>query len=131
MGADVIVEKAWTRASLSKAVKNAAAYVDIENKADKSDILLGVDGNVADRVEVHEMTFKDGVMHMNEIPELHVPAGKVIHLEPGGYHIMLLGLKKPLYEGQQFELTFKFKNAGEVPVTVNTLEPYNKKNRRE
>ena len=129
--ADVIVEKAWTRAALSKAVKNAAGYLTIRNNAETPDVLTGIKSDIADVTEVHEMTFKDGVMRMNAIDELHIPPQEEVFLEPGGYHVMFLGLKKPLYEGQQFEITLTFKNAGDVKATVNTLEPYNKKNRRE
>lgn len=129
--ADIVVEKAWTRAALSQAVKNAAGYLTIRNETETPDVLTGITSNIADVTEVHEMTFKDGVMRMNAIDALHIPPSKEVHLEPGGYHVMFLGLKKPLYEGQQFEITLTFQNAGDIKALVNTLEPYNKKNRRE
>lgn len=128
---DVFVEKAWTRAALSKAVKNAAGYLTIHNKADEPDVLISIQSDIAAVTEVHEMTFKDGVMRMNALDGLHIPPATEVFLEPGGYHVMFLGLKKPLYEGQQFEITLTFKNAGDVKALMNTLEPYNKKNRRE
>jgi len=129
--AEVTVENAWTRAALSKAVKNAAGYLTIHNQADKPDVLIAIQSDIAEVTEIHEMTFKDGVMRMNAIGELHIPPTTEVLLEPGGYHVMFLGLKKPLYEGQQFEIKLTFKNAGDVKTLMNTLEPYNKKNRRE
>lgn len=124
--ADIVVENAWTRASLSAAVKNAAGYMTIRNTTDKADVLIGIKGDVADVTEVHEMTFEDGVMRMNAIEELEVPANGEANLEPGGYHVMFLGLKEPFKEGESFNLTLTFENAGAVEVPVTIREPYQK-----
>lgn len=124
--ADVVIENAWTRASLSAAVKNAAGYMTIRNTTDKADALIAIKGNVADVTEVHEMTFVDGVMRMNAIESLEIPANGEANLEPGGYHVMFLGLKEPFKEGESFNLTLIFENAGEVEVPVTIREPYQK-----
>ena len=125
--ADIKVEDAWTRAALSSKVKNAAGYLKVTNTSKDDDRLLGIYTDVAERNEVHSMTFVDGVMRMNEIEALDIPAGETVYLKPGGYHAMFLGVKKPLEEGQTFDALLTFEKAGEVTVTFNVKEPYRKK----
>mgnify|MGYP005839301041 CR=1 FL=1 len=117
--ADVI--DGWARATLAKQSKNGAAYMIITNSTDKDEKLLGASSDVAEMVEVHNMTFEDGIMRMQEVDELEIPAGETVKLEPGGYHIMLLGLKEPLRVGQQFDVVLNFEKSGEevVPVEVH------------
>ncbi len=65
------------------------------------------------------MTMDNGVMKMRPVDGLDLPAGKPVTLKPGGYHIMLTGLAKPLQEGQSFPLTLEFAKAGAREVTVS------------
>ena len=98
-----------------------AAFMLIQNRGATDDILLGGETEVAQVVEVHEMAEADGVMEMRPLTEgLTIPAGGEKTLEPGGYHIMLIGLREDLTNGKTFDLTLRFQNAGEitVPVTV-------------
>lgn len=60
----------------------------------------------AKTVEIHEMSMKDNVMRMDRLPELKLPAGKVVELKPGGYHVMLMGLVGPLKAGERVPITF-------------------------
>jgi hypothetical protein len=76
---------------------------------------------VADRAELHESDMQDGVMRMRAVEAVEVPAHGQAALEPGGLHVMLIGLKAPLEEGGSFALTLVFENAGEVEV-VTTIE---------
>jgi copper(I)-binding protein len=64
------------------------------------------------------MAMEGNVMKMRQIDRLALPAGKTVQLSPGGYHLMLLGLKAPLKAGDSFPLTLKFEKAGEVTVKV-------------
>ena len=124
MAENITIEEPWTRASLSSAVKNAAVYMVIANDAETPDALLKVEGTVADRTEVHEMTFVDDIMRMNEVESLEVPAKGTAFLEPGGSHIMLLGLKEPLKQGESFDLKLTFEKAGTVSTSVEIREPF-------
>jgi copper(I)-binding protein len=66
------------------------------------------------------MSTKDGVMTMRPVDEgLAIDPGKTVTLAPGGYHLMLLGLKKPLREGDKVAITLKFERAGVVGIALN------------
>jgi copper(I)-binding protein len=101
----------------------AAAFMLIQNGGAEDDVLLGGETDVANVVEVHEMADVDGIMEMRPLTDgLIIPAGGSETLEPGGYHIMLIGLREDLTNGKTFELTLHFEKAGEVTVAV-TLRP--------
>lgn len=98
-----------------------AAFMVIANSGTEDDVLLGGETSVAQVVEVHEMAEVDGVMEMRPLTDgLTIPAGGGETLAPGGYHIMLIGLKEDLTNGKTYDLTLHFRNAGDitVPVTV-------------
>lgn len=96
-----------------------AAYLMITNNGDDADRLVSVSTDVAEVVEIHEVTMTDNVMEMSPLHDgLEIPAGESVSLEPGGYHIMLIGLTKSLIAGEDYELTLSFEHAGEVTVTV-------------
>lgn len=109
---------AWTRATPAGA-KVAGAYVSVANSGPKADVLLGGKFDVADKVEVHDMTMTDGVMRMRLLDKgLEVPAGGAVELRPGGLHIMLMGLKQPLKQGEPITGVLTFRDAGDVAVTL-------------
>lgn len=95
------------------------AYLSIRNAGAAGDKLVSASADVAKSVELHEMKMEGTVMRMREVSAVEVPAGKAVELKPGGLHIMLMGLKAPLKEGDKFPLKLKFEKAGEVTVTVN------------
>lgn len=100
-----------------------AAFMLIKNSGAEDDVLLAGETVVATVVEVHEMADVDGVMEMRPLTDgLAVPAGGEEALEPGGYHIMLIGLTEDLTNGKTFDLTLHFAKAGEVTVPV-TVRP--------
>lgn len=108
----------WTRATPAGA-KVAGAYVSVANSGPKADVLLGGKFDVADKVEVHDMTMTDGVMRMRLLEKgLEVPAGGAVELRPGGLHIMLMGLKQPLKQGEAISGVLTFRDAGDVAVTL-------------
>lgn len=76
-------------------------------------------GGNPDKLQIHEMKVENGVMQMREITGgLPVPANGSVVLKPGSYHVMLIGLKKPLTAGETFPLTLTFAKAGNISVTV-------------
>ncbi|MGV2981578.1 DUF1775 domain-containing protein [Camelimonas sp. ID_303_24] len=108
----------WTRATPNGA-KVAGAYVAIANGGPKGDVLLGGRFDVADRVEVHDMTMTDGVMRMRHLEQgLEIPAGGSVELRPGGLHLMLMGLKKQLRQGDAIQGVLTFRDAGDVAVSL-------------
>ncbi|HWB49590.1 MAG TPA: copper chaperone PCu(A)C [Stellaceae bacterium] len=115
-GGDVQVSDAWARATPGGA-QAAAAYVTLESAA--GDKLVGVSTPAAQKAEIHSMTMENGVMKMRPVEGVDLPPGQKVTLKPGGYHIMLTGLAKPLAEGQSFPLTFDFAKAGARQVTVS------------
>jgi len=112
--AAVSVAEAWARASSAMAAAGAA-YMKIENTGSEADALLGAASPVAETVEVHETVAMEepaatdgmggGMMGMRPIARLEIPAGGSVALEPGGYHIMLIGLKQELKAGETIEIT--------------------------
>jgi periplasmic copper chaperone A len=100
---DLVITQAWSRATPGGA-KIAGAYLTIENRGSTPDRLVGGSGNVAARVEVHEMAMKNGVM--------------TIKLAPGGYHLMLFDLKSSLKQGDKVPLTLEFEKAGNVTLSL-------------
>lgn len=116
--AKIMVEDPYARATPAGAM-TGAVYMTIDNKASAPDRLTGAASNVAAQVQVHEMSMDNGVMKMRELTDgLAIPAGGTVALKPGSYHVMLIGLKKPLAAGNSFPLTLKFEKAGNVSVTV-------------
>jgi copper(I)-binding protein len=97
---------------------NSAAYLTIENRGRGEDCLIGAETEAATSVEIHETTLVGDVMRMRKLEALDVPPEGSVELEPGGIHLMLLGLTRPLLEGEEIQLTLRFQISGEVTVTV-------------
>ena len=93
------------------------AYFTINN-AGKSDRLLRVSSPVAKRAEMHESSLKGGVMRMDGLSSVAIGSGAPTSFEPSGKHVMLLGLKRSLREGDVFPLVLTFANAGKVETKV-------------
>lgn len=111
----------WARATPS-AVKNSAAFMVFDNKG-AADKLVSVSGDVAREIQIHSMITEAGVMKMREINSLDIPANGKAELKPGGFHLMLVGLKDGLKEGEKFPLVLKFEKAGEITVQVTAEKP--------
>ena len=116
---NVQITDAWARATPGGA-QTAAAYVSIEST--NGDKLTAVSTPAAQKAEIHLMTMDNGVMKMRQVDGVDLPPGQQVTLKPGGYHIMLTGLAKPLAAGQSFPLTLDFANAGAKQVTVTVEE---------
>jgi periplasmic copper chaperone A len=114
-GGNVEISGAWARATPG-GTQSAAAYVTL--KSDAGDKLLSVSTPVAQKAELHLMAMDAGVMKMRPVDDIVLPPGQAVTLKPGGYHIMLTGLSEPLKEGQSFQLTLVFAEAGTRTVTV-------------
>jgi len=114
----IAVEQPWARATPAGA-KTGAVYMTLDNKSGTADRLTGASSDVADKLQIHEMKVENGVMKMREVPGgLPIPGSGSVVLKPGSYHVMLMGLKKPLTVGEKFPLTLTFEKAGNISVTV-------------
>lgn len=117
----ITIEQPWSRATPGGA-QVAVGYLTIDNAAAAPDRLVSATAEIAGRAEIHQMSMADGVMKMRQATEgVVVPAGGSVALEPSGYHLMLMGLKKPLKEGEAFAGTLTFEKAGNVDVTFEVM----------
>lgn len=112
---DIAIEQPFARATPAKV---GGVFLVLKNGGGTADKLVKAASPVAENVELHTH-IKDGdAMRMRAVDNIPVPAKGQTALEPGGYHIMLIGLKQPLKEGGSFPLTLTFEKAGSVTVTV-------------
>ena len=116
---DIGITSAWARPTIGQG-KATAAYMTIANGGEADDTLLRARSRAAERVEVHQTTKSDdGVMRMRPVGGgLPIPAGERVSLAPGGYHVMVMGLREPLAEGGELPLTLEFAKAGPVEIVV-------------
>ena len=106
----------WARAT-PKGATVGGGYLTITNTGNALDRLVGGASDVSNRFEIHEMSMDKGVMKMREITSgVEIKPGQTIRFEPSGYHIMFVGLKQPLKEGDHIEATLKFEKAGKASV---------------
>ncbi len=117
----IAVTDAWARATPPGA-KTGAAYVTVANKGTGDDRLIGVSTPVARQAQVHTTINDNGVMKMRPVAALDVKPGTSVSLKPGGLHVMLMGLKAPLTQGQSFPLTLTFAKAGKIETTVKVAK---------
>jgi copper(I)-binding protein len=110
------IDHPWSRATPPGA-KVAGGYFTVTNHGGAADRLMSVTSDISTKAEVHEMAVKDGVMTMRPVEGgLEIPAGGKLELKPNGYHLMLMGLKRPAKEGESFPATLTFEKAGSVTV---------------
>jgi periplasmic copper chaperone A len=119
---DLLIDHPWARPSAGQA-KNGAAYLRISNSGKTADRLLSVSTPAAGKTELHNHVHEAGVMRMRQVEAIDVPAGATVELKPGGLHVMLFELQKPLHVGFGFPLTLTFAKAGAVEVTVLVEQP--------
>lgn len=114
--AGVEVSGAWARATMP-GQKVAGVYMQL--RSDVQARLVGVKTDAAKTAEVHQMSHEGGVMRMRRLESLDLPAGKTVTLAPGGYHLMLLDILRPLKAGERVSVTLVLDEAGkrvELPV---------------
>ncbi len=109
----------WARATPPSAPAGGG-FLTITNTGSTPDRLVSARSPVANLVQVHEMKMDGSVMRMREVENgLEIPAGKSVTLAPGGYHLMMMGLKAPLKQGTQVPVTLVFEKAGPLDVELN------------
>lgn len=116
--AQVKVEGAWARPTVP-GQQGGGGFVTLTS--DAGDRLVGGSTPLAQRFELHAMAMKGDVMEMRQIDGIDLPAGKAVKLEPGGLHVMFIGLKQPLALGSKVPVTLKFEKAGELKVEFDVM----------
>jgi periplasmic copper chaperone A len=114
------VTDAWSRAT-AQGQPNGVVYLTVV--CDGADEILGASSPVADAAELHTTLDEGGVMKMRPVSDIPLVPGKPVILAPGGLHIMLMGLHRPLKQGESFPLTLRFKNAPAATVEVAVGRP--------
>jgi len=112
-GPGIEVERPWSRATFAK---TGAAYLTIVNRGGAADALIAVSSPAAGKAMVHTTIMAEGVMKMRPALPVELAAGATVKLAPGGLHIMLMGLKGPLAEGDVVPITLTFEKAGAIAV---------------
>jgi copper(I)-binding protein len=131
-GAKITTENVWARPAIMPAMAQAqptpaaggmgmagptsAVYLVIKNGGRDADRLTAASTDVAQAVEIHETKMENNVMRMAQVAGIDVPGGGQVELKPGGYHAMLIGVRRELKVGETFPLTLQFEKSG--PITV-------------
>lgn len=113
----VAIMNSWVRETHADAKVNAG-YMTLVNVSSDDVTLLKVESDAFGSVEVHEMAMVDGMMEMNELNDLVIPARGQIQFEPGGKHLMMMGPKKHYTKGQEVNMTLTFKSGKKQIVSV-------------
>lgn len=118
--AQVSVTDPWIRATVP-AQKATGAFMQL--KAAKAARLVAASTPAAGRVEIHQMEMQGQTMRMHAVDGIDLPAGQPVNLASGGYHIMLLDLKRQMKEGEQVPMTLTLQGADGKRESVNLDVP--------
>lgn len=110
------IQHPWSRET-AVGQKVGGGFMAITNSGKAEDRLVSANTPVAAEVQLHTMTIDGGVMRMRQVEGgIAVPAGGKLELKPGSFHIMFMGLKRPLAKGERFPVTLRFQKAGAIKV---------------
>ena len=109
---------AFTRATLPNAPV-AGGFLTLSNTGSEDDRLISATAPIARETQIHEMAMDGDIMRMRQLADgIVIPAGESIVLEPGGFHLMFMGLTGPIVEGEVVPVTLVFENAGTVTIDL-------------
>jgi copper(I)-binding protein len=118
--AQVTVADPWVRGTVQGQTATGAF---MQLRSAEGAALVSAESPVAGIVEIHEMRMETNVMKMRAIPKLELPAGQPVDLRPGGYHVMLMGLKQPLKAGETVPIKLRFQGRDGKPQEVEVMAP--------
>ena len=113
----VTVSDAYARA-VPPGQPNSASFMTLHNNSAADHALLGAGSAAAEAVELHTHSMKDGMMQMRRVEKIDIPAGAETRLQPGGLHVMLIGLKQPLHPGEAVSLSLQFDDGSTLDVSA-------------
>lgn len=120
--AELVMTDGWARASIPGAA-NGAAYLSLKNTGDDAVTLVGMSSEVAKVTELHTHIHADGMMRMEHVPSKVIPPGESLIMQPGGYHVMLMGLKQPLQENGTLYIVLDFADGKQQTLDVGIRKP--------
>ncbi len=107
---------------MSVATSTDAVYFTVHNSGQQSDEIVSASSSVADAVELHQSRMVNGVMTMQPVQSIVVNAGGELQFQPGGYHVMLIGMRRDLNVDDTFQITLTFRDAGMIAVPVEVKQ---------
>lgn len=116
----IVIKDQWVRPGAEK--MSTALYLTIENESSETDTLYSIDSEVSDMIQLHETYSKGDLMGMREIGQIVINPGEKVTLEPGGMHIMVMGLKKDLKIEDKVNFNLHFRKAGDIKITADVKE---------
>lgn len=114
------ISDVWARTSMQG--MNSAVYFMIQNHNAGADELIGAASDVADAVEVHESKMEGDVMMMNRVEAVALEPSAKVEFKPGGYHVMLIGLKQDLKAGDEITVTLQFRDSPDITVKATVKD---------
>jgi len=120
---NLVIHHPWSRQSPA-AADVAAGFMTITNNGKVDDRLVKATAEISKTAQIHDMTMVGDVMKMQELPDgIVIPAGATVKLKPKSLHIMFMGLKEQVMEGEEFTGTLTFEKAGTVTVDYEVAAP--------
>jgi len=119
--AQVTAEQPWSRATPPGA-KVGVGFMTLKNAGGSAERVVGASSPAAGRVEMHVTTREGDVMKMRQVEAFDLPAGGSLELKPGGAHLMLMGLQRPLEEGERVPVTLKLEKGGELKLELSVQQ---------
>ena len=116
VASQLVVENPFARAAIMQQ-RNSAAFMQLRNPTETAAV-VSASSPVAGIVELHTHINDQGVMRMRKISQIELPAGQTVSLQPGGLHVMLLGLKRDLNPGDEIELTLILSDGSEKQLLI-------------
>jgi len=117
LASNIEINDAYVRAT-PPGLPNSAAFMTIENETSKDINIIKATSKIAKFVELHTHDMKDGVMKMYQVPKITVPKNGKVVLQPGGFHVMLIGLHHPLKQGETVTFTLELENGDTKTITA-------------
>ncbi|MDP2081051.1 MAG: copper chaperone PCu(A)C [Pseudotabrizicola sp.] len=120
-GDDVVIEDAWSRASIGTS-RPGVAYMTLRNTGAEPVMVTGMRTDLAMMPMIHATTTDaQGVTRMSHMEEVEIAAGEAVALAPGGLHVMLMDLQRPMVEGESYTLSVIFADGTEASIQVPIL----------
>jgi len=117
----VSVADAYVRA-VPPGQPNSASFMTLTNGSANPVVLKGAESPAAKVVELHTHTMSDGMMRMRQVEKIDLPAGETVKLQPGGLHVMMIGLKDKLVPGEAIDMSLVFDDGSKLPIKVPVVK---------
>ena len=116
-GGGLSVADAWARPN-PEVVDRAAIYLSIVNDGDTEDAVVGASSEECDAIETHETVESGDIAEMRPLDEIVLPAGRAVEMQPGGLHLMCVGITEALVEGDAFDLELEMRSGSLLQASV-------------